>query len=207
VGLRVVVDRWRAGQRRLGQVALACLAISLAASVLVYAWPTPKDRFEAQYAFEDAIAEYAERSVQAEEVAERVAALTAPGDYIYEFGRQSEIYFLADRQPATRWLHNRAYAMDQDVMDEILRDLEMTRPALILLTFECGPFATEFPGCEFGPPRELRVYLDEHYTHAGRVHYADLYLRRPPDRATRTATSREAVVMPGAASPEEGFSQ
>lgn len=92
-------------------------------------------------------------------------------------------------------------------MDEILRDLEETRPALILLTFECGTFATEFPGCEYGPPRELQAYLDEHYTYAGRAHYADLYLRRPPDRATWTATDHEAAVMPGAGSPEEGFSQ
>lgn len=207
VGLQVVVDRWRAGQRRLGQVAMACLAISLAASALVYAWPTPEDRFKAQYALEETATAYAERSIQAEEIADRVVALTEPGDYIYEFGRQSEIYFLADRQPATRWLHNRAYAVDQDVMDEILRDLEETRPALILLTFECRPRATEFPGCEYGPPRQLQAYLDKHYTYAERVHYADLYLRRPPDRATWTATGHEAAVMPGAGSPEEGFSQ
>jgi hypothetical protein len=207
MGLQVAVERWRAGRRRLGQVALACLAISVASSALVYAWPTPEDRFEAQYAFEDAITEYAERSVQAEEIAERVVTLTESGDYIYEFGRQSEIYFLADRQPATRWLHNRAYAVDEDVMDEILRDLGETRPALILLTFECGPFATEFPGCENGPPAKLKAYLDKHYTYAGRVHYADLYLRRPPDRATWTATEHEAAVMPIAGSPEESLGE
>lgn len=207
VGLQVVVDRWRVGRRRLGQVALACLAISLATFALAYAWPTPQDRFEAQYALEEIATAYAQRSIQAEEIADRVAALTEPGDYIYEFGRQSEIYFLADRQPATRWLHNRAYAVDEEVMDEILRDLEETRPALILLTFECGLFATEFPGCEYGPPRELRQYLDQHYTYAGRVHYADLYLRLPPDPAKSTATAQEATVIPGAGRPEESFSR
>lgn len=184
VGLQVVIERWRAGEHRLGRVLLACLALTVAASAFVYAWPTPKDRFLAQYAFVD----YAENSVEAQEIADRVAALTQPGDYIYDFGRQSEIYFLADRQPASRWLHNRAYEVDPSIMEEILRDLELKRPALILLTFECGRFSREFPDCEAGPPPELQSYLDRHYRYAGRLHYAEFYLRldEPEPKSTRT---------------------
>ena len=173
IGLQVVIERWRSGERRLGRVLLACLALTVAASAFVYAWPTPKERFIAQYAFTD----YASDSVQAQDIAERVAALTEPGDYIYDFGRQSEIYFLADRQPASRWLHNRPYQVDPSIMEEILRDLELRRPALILLTFECDRVSREFPGCEAGPPPELKSYLDRHYRHVGRLHYAEFYLR------------------------------
>jgi 4-amino-4-deoxy-L-arabinose transferase-like glycosyltransferase len=184
VGLQVVVDRWRAGQHRLGQVALICVAVSVGASVLVYAQPAPEERFEAQYALEDLGTNYADRSIEAREIADRVATLTKPGDYIYEFGRESEIYFLADRRPASRWLHNRAYALDVGVLDEILQDLERNRPALILLTFQCGRSFQDFPGCEDGPPLKLEAYLDEHYVYAGRLHYANFYLRREEEPAS-----------------------
>lgn len=173
IGLQLVIERWQAGQRQLGKLAFACLALTVAASAFVYAWPSPKERFLAQYGF----VTYAENSVEAQEIAERVAALTEPDDYIYDFGRESEIYFLADRQPASRWLHNRAYEVDPSVMEEILQDLEQTRPALILLTFECGRFSEEFEGCEAGPPAELQSYLDRHYRYAGQLHYAEFYLR------------------------------
>ena len=173
VGFDSVVDAWRSGRRRLGYAAAACAVVSLGVSVFLYAWPTPEDRFVVQYTFRD----YAYRSLEAPEIAERVDALTAPDDYVYEFGRQSDIYFLADRRPASRWVHNRAYGIDPFMLDEVLRDLELRRPKLILLTFECVPFSHEFAGCESGPPIELKTYLAAHYRYAGRVEYADFYLR------------------------------
>jgi hypothetical protein len=178
VGLQTVVDRWRAGRHRLGQLALVCMLVSVGTSVVVYAQPAPEERFEAQYAVEELSSDYADRSIEGQEIALRVAALTKPEDYIYEFGRESEIYFLADRRPASRWLHNRAYALDAGVMDEILQDLERNRPALILLTFQCSDSSKEFPGCEDGPPLQLEAYLNEHYVYAERLYYATLYLRR-----------------------------
>lgn len=187
VGLQVVIDRWQVGRRTLGRVALACAAVSIAASAFVYAWPTPEERFRAQYAF----GHYAERSIEAQEIAEEVAALTERGDYIYEFGRQSDIYFLANRQPASRWLHNRAYSVDPSILDEILADLEENQPALILLTFECGSSSKEFPGCEAGPPAELKRYLDQHYTYTDAVHYADFYVRRADGEASSPLSGRD----------------
>jgi len=178
LGLQVVLDRWRAGKKAFGRVLIVAAALSIAGSVFVYAWPTPKDRFEAQYAFIN----YADDSIQAREIAERVAALTSPGDYIYEFGYQSDIYFLANRQPASRWVHNRPYLADPEVLDEIMVDLLRTRPALILLSFECGYFWQEVPDlqCYSPAPAALQEYLDNYYTYAGNVHYAFLYTRVPP---------------------------
>ena len=178
LGLQVVLDRWRAGKKAFGRVLIVAAALSIAGSVFVYAWPTPKDRFEAQYAFIN----YADDSIEAREIAERVAALTSPGDYIYEFGYQSDIYFLANRQPASRWVHNRPYLADPEVLDEIMVDLLRTRPALILLSFECGYFWQEVPDlqCYSPAPAALQEYLDNYYTYAGNVHYAFLYTRVPP---------------------------
>ncbi len=178
VGLQVVIDSWRRGEKRLGKVLMVCAALSVAGAAFVYAWPDPKDRFQAQYIFVN----YADDSLQAQEIAGRVAALTAPDDYIYDFGYQSDIYFLADRKPASRWVHNRAYLVDNDLISEIMVDLRRSSPALILLTFECGYFWEETPDfeCYSPPPPALQRYLERYYNYAGHVHYAFLYVRRQP---------------------------
>jgi len=115
--------------------------------------------------------DYAENAVQAPEIAEAVEEMTEPGDYLYEWGRESEIYFLADRQPASRWLHNRPYSVDKSIMTEVIADLEEKRPAVILLTFE----GNEYEGAGNGPPPELAAFLARHYDEAGQVQYAKLY--------------------------------
>jgi hypothetical protein len=63
------------------------------------------------------------------------------------------------------------------MLDEVLRDLDVRQPKLILLTFECEPSAHDFEGCEAGPPPLLEEYLADHYRYAGRVDYADFFLR------------------------------
>ena len=167
VGLPYVWERWRQGHRRLGMGMAAATAVMVAAAVFAYTRPTPADRFEVQYTFRD----YAQDAIEAPAIAEAVEAMTEPGDYVYEWGRESEIYFLADRQPASRWLHNRPYSVDKSIMTEVIADLEEKRPAVILLTFE----ENEFEGAEHGPPPELGAFLARHYDEAGRVQYAELY--------------------------------
>ena len=177
VGLDSIIGDWRAGRRRMGYATIACSVVSVAASVFLYAMPNSSDRFVVQYAYRD----YAYRSLEAPDIAQRVDALTAPTDYVYEFGRQSDIYFLADRRPASRWVHNRAYDIDPTMLDEVIRDLELRQPKLILLTFECVPMSHDFVGCENGPPLQLKTYLGEHYVYVGKVDYADFYLRTNGD--------------------------
>ena len=185
IGFEVVTDAWRAGRRRLGYAVAACAVVAISVSAFLYAWPTPEDRFVVQYTFRD----YAFRSLQARDIAQEVDALTEADDYVYEFGRQSDIYFLADRRPASRWVHNRAYGINSSMMDDVLGDLELRRPKLVLLTFECVPFSHEFPNCEAGPPAELKAYLAGHYRYAGRLHYADFYLRIDAGGSTQTSAS------------------
>lgn len=182
IGLDSVIDGWRAGRRRQGYALAACALIAAGVSLFLYARPDADDRFLVQYTYTD----YTYRSLDARVIADEVAALTAPDDYVYEFGRQSDIYFLADRRPASRWVHNRAYGIYPSMMAEVMRDLELRRPKVVLLTYKCEPSSEEFDGCRSGPPVELRQHLDAHYRYAGRVEYAELYLRvdaaasRPP---------------------------
>jgi hypothetical protein len=167
VGLPYVWERWRQGERRLGIAMAGATILMVAAAVFAYARPTPADRFEVQYTFRD----YADDAIEAPAIAAAVEAMTEPGDYVYEWGRESEIYFLADRQPASRWLHNRAYSVDKSIMAEVIADLEAKRPAVIVLTFD----ENEFEGAAHGPPPELALFLARHYDYAGRVEYAELY--------------------------------
>jgi hypothetical protein len=147
--------------------------VSVGLSAFLYVRPSSDDRFLAQYSFRD----YAVRSLEARDIAQEVDALTGPDDYVYEFGRQSDIYFLADRRPASRWVHARAYGIDPTMLDEVVHDLDQRQPKLVLLTYECAPTSHDFDGCENGPPAELKAYLDGHYSYAGNVDYAAFYLR------------------------------
>jgi len=169
VGLPYVLERWQAGRRRLGLALSAATVVTIATAIFAYAQPTAAERFEVQYTFRD----YAEGAIKAPEIAAAVQSMTKPGDYIYEWGRESEIYFLADRQPASRWLHNRPYSVDKSMLNEVIGDLEEKRPAVILITLEKAALASG----DYRPPAELAAYLDDHYRYAGRVVYADIYKR------------------------------
>jgi 4-amino-4-deoxy-L-arabinose transferase-like glycosyltransferase len=174
VGSLWLVERWREGRRDMAPWVAAGTVVTVAGAVFAYGQPTPADRFEVQYTFRD----YAEGAVLAPRIAEAVEAMTEPGDYVYEWGRESEIYFLADREPGSRWLHNRPYSVDRSMIDEVLEDFEETRPAVIFYTIEDESLAPR----EFRPPEPLARYVDEHYEFAGRVEYADLYERRDGPR-------------------------
>jgi len=169
LGLAYVWERWREGRRTLAIALAATALVTIGAAVFVYARPTPADRFEEQYTHRD----YAKDAVVAPQVAAAVREMTRPGDYIYEWGRESEIYFLAGRQPASRWFHNRAYSVDKSILNEVIGDLEEKRPAVILITLE----EPELASGDYRPPAPLAAYLDGHYRYAGRVVYADIYKR------------------------------
>jgi 4-amino-4-deoxy-L-arabinose transferase-like glycosyltransferase len=172
VGLPYVWDRWQQGHRQLGAWVATAAALTVAAAAFAYAQPTAADRFQIQYVLTGwPTHDYAENAVQAPEIAEAVEEMTEPGDYVYEWGRESEIYFLADRQPASRWLHNRPYSVDKSIMAEVIADLEEKRPAVILLTSKLDTLDV----AGHRPPPELAAFLARHYDYAGRVLYAELY--------------------------------
>src|SRR3990172_4245659 len=170
-GLLYVWERWQEGRWLPATLIVATIGVTAGAAAFLYSQPTAADRFEVQYWYRD----NAENAIEAPQIATSVEKLTEPGDYIYEWGRESEIYFLADRRPASRWLHNRPYKVDKSVLDEVIGDLEEKRPTLILLTPERGEVASG----GYRPPPALATYLDQHYRYAGRLYYADFYQREP----------------------------
>lgn len=161
VALPHVARRCRMGDLRMRAVFGVSAVLMAGALAYVYSWPTAEGRFEAQYTYRS----YADDALEAPGIASATRGLSAPGECIYEWGRSTQIYFLADREPCSRWVHNRPYEVDPAFMGEVMRDLEARRPAVILLTAE-----------EPAPP-ELVAFIAKEYRYAGRVEYATLYRR------------------------------
>jgi 4-amino-4-deoxy-L-arabinose transferase-like glycosyltransferase len=160
-GLPYLAERLRHSGWGLKAVLGAAVVVTLGGLVFAYSRPTPEGRLEAQYLYRD----YAQDAVDSPPIADAVAALSEPGECVYEWGRSSQIYFLADREPCTRWLHDRPYEVDTAVMDEVMADLTARRPAVIFVTAEAPV------------PPEMAALISEEYRPAGQVEYADLYER------------------------------
>ncbi len=168
VGLPYVWERWREGHRSLGIAVGAAAVVTLGAAAFVYSQPNSVERFEVQYGLQDT----KDDAIVAPAIGEAIASMTEPGDYVFEWGRESQIYFLADRRPASRFFYNRTYNVDPSVLDEIMADLERTRPVVIYFTYETEDRAGE------SPPPALVAFRDEHYQYVGSVEQADIYQRR-----------------------------
>jgi 4-amino-4-deoxy-L-arabinose transferase-like glycosyltransferase len=161
-GVQYVAERSHERARGLKAAVAVSAAITLGALVFAYSRPTAGDRLTVQYTYRD----YADDAIAATAVADAVAAMSEPGDCVYEWGRSSQIYFLSDRQPCTRWFHNRPYEVDPSVLVEVMADLEENRPAVVLVTSKDRPV-----------PPELQAFIDERYRYVRQVEYAALYER------------------------------
>jgi len=160
-GLPRLLGWWKNGGSRLKF--LLGVGVMINASVLLFAFlmPTAESRFKVQYTFQD----YAYDAIEAPAIADAVAAITDPGSCIYEWGRSSQIYFLAKRQPCTRWFYDRPYKSNKSMISEVMADLEKRKPELIMVTGEIPM------------PPELEELIDEEYSCVGSVNYARLYKR------------------------------
>ncbi len=162
VGVAVPFVAARRQRRAVAAALAACLLVTLGLAALAYLQPTATDRFRVQYTFGD----YAADAIDGGAVATAVARLTDPHDCVYEWGRSSQVFFLAHRTPCSRWLHDRPSAVDPSVIDEVLADLEAHAPGAIVVT-------TDRP-----PPPGLRDLIDARYALAEQVAYAAIYTPR-----------------------------
>jgi 4-amino-4-deoxy-L-arabinose transferase-like glycosyltransferase len=161
-GFRPILECWGKGGWPVRTGLVIAGSITMASLLFAYSRPTSENRFIVQYTFRD----YAEDAIDAPAIAKAVRARSAPGACVYEWGRSSQIYFLADRQPCSRWLYDRPYEVDKSVMSQIMADLRKKEPAVILVTAE-NP-----------PPPELADFMREKYCFADKVNYAKLYVSK-----------------------------
>jgi hypothetical protein len=159
-GLPRMMEWWGSGRRFLRAGLAGAAGVTVAAILFVYAKPTAEERFIAQYTFRD----YADDAIGAPAIAMAIASKSAPGDFIYEWGRSSQIYFLADRQPGSHWFYNRPYEVNPSMITDVMADLRKRKPEVI--------FDTD---ADIPPPPELASYIRKNYHYAGQVNYAKLY--------------------------------
>jgi len=158
-GVPRILDYWKNGGRTLRAVLAGAGTVTILTLLFAYTRPTAESRFMMQYTFRD----YANDAVDAPAIAKAVTARSAPGDCIYEWGRSSQIYFLADRQPCSRWLYDRPYESRKSMISEVVADLRKRKPSVLMVTGEIPV------------PPELSKLISEDYCYVGQVKYAKLY--------------------------------
>ncbi len=94
---------------------------------------------------------------------------TDPEDTIFNFGREPQIYFYADRRPAVQYFYDWAYQYDERTLVQTVDTLRLKRPAYIL----DSTLPPLFPAGQ--RPEALRKLLDDDYEYVGRLYFADLY--------------------------------
>jgi dolichyl-phosphate-mannose-protein mannosyltransferase len=122
-----------------------------------------------------------QRHIDAISVAARVQELSAPTDAVYEFGRQTMVYYYADRSPAVRFIYDRSFWLDADTLAETVTSLRATPPVLILVTptpieIESGIDISEPQARDL--PSALAELLDDRYDFVEHVAFADIYQLR-----------------------------
>ena len=132
-------------------------------------------------------ADYRLREAQSPALAAYVAERTTPGDTIFNLGRQPELYFYANRRPASRYIDTYPLDYDPRTLETLLADLEMNRPAYIVDT----QWPMYLQGIDSPYPLEIQQFLERHYVHERTFEFEpwlrEIYARLSPreDDVTR----------------------
>jgi hypothetical protein len=124
------------------------------------------------------------------ELAAYIASITQPGDEIFVFGLEAQLYALADRRPATYF--NRPLAalrVDPDTFERTMAELKTNPPAVVVDSARTvvpasatADASTTAHVVDVDPERRSRIdaFLADVYVRAGHVAYADVYVRSGP---------------------------
>jgi hypothetical protein len=152
-------------------VVLVTSAFTVAANLPAFRASSP----EARHAVKFKAVGQAERENSSDEVAAAIRALSGPDDAIYNYGRETQLYFYADRAPAIPHLYDRVFLLDPATLPEAISALTADPPRIIVDTAnhaELKPAVKTFPDA-------LRALLASRYDLVQELPYADIYLLRP----------------------------
>ncbi len=111
------------------------------------------------------------RALQSAEVGAWITARTSPSDRIFEYGRESQVYFAAGRQPSARFFYDRPLWGSPENLAETLSSLESAPPAYFIDTTDGDKAWSEHPA-------ELLAFLADRYDDVGWVQFAHIYRLR-----------------------------
>ncbi len=146
---------------------LLILAVALATNAMLYLAPDAAEKRVAPTTFEHQQWESA-----SQELAAYIAERTGPEDTIFNFGREAELYFYADRRPAVRYFADWPFWWDESTLYETMDALRETKPVYIVDSLQLPLFEEDF---EQYHPRVFTDFLSENYDYVGRVYFADVY--------------------------------
>jgi 4-amino-4-deoxy-L-arabinose transferase-like glycosyltransferase len=152
---------------------LLYLAIPVVAGLFAY-WVKEDYKFYLVYSPQlVSIAKYGPTFAQSEQVAAYLRERTGPGDYIFQWGFEPELYFLANRRAPVPYISSTLvpYAPDPKAATQlILERLNKTKPVYLIVQ----PDWSDVPGGE----ELLRLAMRDYYLE-NIVDYAYIYRRRP----------------------------
>jgi 4-amino-4-deoxy-L-arabinose transferase-like glycosyltransferase len=159
-------------------VAIATLVIvaSIGTTTVLYLAPT-----QAEEQVSHSVFNQKEWEASSEDLGHYLRSRTGPNDTVFNYGRESQVYFYADREPAIPYFYDWAIQYQAVPMDEVLARLRDAKPAYIVDSLQ----APVFEDWAASHPIEWRRFLDDEYIYAGRIYFADVYVRKgyipPPD--------------------------
>ena len=168
----VAIHRWFPGQKigAIGKPLLVAgvllIAISSTTSGALYF-----SREDAQKRFYEPLFQQERWATASRALGAYIAERTGPEDAIFVFGRESQIYFYADRRPAVRYFYDWAYRYDKDTLEETMEELRRARPTYIIDSVQSPLFEDYW---RYHPP-EFQAFLAENYDYVGLVYFADVY--------------------------------
>jgi Dolichyl-phosphate-mannose-protein mannosyltransferase len=119
-----------------------------------------------------------------EEAAAIIDATTRPDDPIFIWGAESVIYWLANRRPASHWVHDFPLRANWDQTQSratLMRELEAAHPAVIVV--EAGDVAPDIVGNYLDSTQSLRafpaldVYLSRYFAPIAQVDKLTIWYR------------------------------
>lgn len=165
----VVYDRFRTRRFRpvpkvLLVAAALFVAISLTTSGLLYFAPDNTER-----TFSDDVYYQKEWEEASRQLGAYIAARTAPDDRIFNYGRESQLYFYADRLPAAPYFYDWAYTYDENALAETIAVLREQPPVYIIDSVQPPLYDLSERSSAFGQ------FLRERYEYVGHIYFADVY--------------------------------
>lgn len=151
-------------------VAALLVAISLATNGILYVVPK-----QAEQQVYEPIYYQEEWESESRALAAYIEARTGPEDTIFNFGRESQIYFYADRRPAVRYFYDWAYLYDNATLPRTMEALRQAKPVYIIDSTQPPLFKSE------PQPLPLKELLAEDYQYVGRIYFADVYRLKSAD--------------------------
>lgn len=167
----VVYEQWRKlDVRTLWRPAAAFTAfviiVSVGTNVVMYAWPR-----QAEHTFSESVYTQKLWEGNSAKLGAYIEKLTEPDDVIFNFGREPQIYFYADREPAVRYFYDWPFWWERGTLFETIKALRQSRPAYIIDTIQEPLYPDK---SQFSSP-EWETFLEDNYDYLGRLYFSDLY--------------------------------